>query len=78
MHVENSRLYWRLLDNVRPKHILNIELGDFVNLFRVSNTPVDMSPFQTRAEVRNFLDVCEDKVVYADYEELYRCAIHFG
>ena len=70
LRVDNARAYWRLLNTGRAHSNPDIDMADFVAFFREVNSPSDLSMFQTRAEVLNFLENTRDEVGTPRYEEL--------
>ena len=71
LRVDDSRQYWRVLNGGKGGRRPNIPNEDFVSFFTEVNLPADMSPFQTSAETRNFLDNVRDEVsepIYVEFD----------
>ena len=70
LKVENSRHYWRILNGGGNRAKPNISNEELAGFFKEVNSPADMSPFQTSAETRNFLDNVTSEELEPKYAEL--------
>ena len=67
--LEDSRLYWRLLEDCRRSQ-QDISLASYVKHFECINNPVDIGAFQCREEVINFVSNASTEYVGPDISSL--------